>query len=179
MLFRSKQPLRALEVFRLLAARYPRLQLAFVGDGDQRGALERALRALPPELARRAHLLGAREDMPVVLGALDAVLLTSRTEGMPVALIEAAAAGLPSVARAVGGVPELVVHERTGWLGTSDEELAFGLAKLLDDPREARAVGARARLRVARTHAAETLAARLEELYSLVCTERAARAGGA
>ena len=174
-----KQPLRALEVFRLLAARYPRLQLAFVGDGDQRGALERALRALPPELARRAHLLGAREDMPVVLGALDAVLLTSRTEGMPVALIEAAAAGLPSVARAVGGVPELVVHERTGWLGTSDEELAFGLAKLLDDPREARAVAARARLRVARTHAAETLAARLEELYSLVCTERAARAGGA
>ncbi len=174
-----KQPLRALEVFALLGARYPRLQLVFVGDGELRGTLTRALRALPPELSRRAHLLGARADMPVVLGALDALLLTSRSEGMPVALIEAAAAGLAVVARAVGGVGELVVHERTGWLGTSDEELAFGLAKLLDDPREARAMGARARLRVARTHAAETLAARLEELYGVVCAERGARGGPA
>lgn len=174
-----KQPLRALEVFGLLATRYPRLQLVFVGDGELRGPLERALRALPPESARRAHLLGAREDMPVVLGALDALLSTSRSEGMPVALIEAGAAGLPVVARAVGGVPELVAHERTGLLGTSDEELAFALAKLLDDPREVRAMGARARLRVAKTHAAETLAARLEELYSVVCAERAARGGPA
>jgi glycosyltransferase involved in cell wall biosynthesis len=116
--------------------------------------------------------------MPAVLGALDAVLLTSRSEGMPVALIEAAAAGLPVVARTVGGVAELVAHERTGWLGTSDEELAFGLAKLLDDPTEARAAGARARLRVARAHSAETLALRLEELYTLVVAERRAREPG-
>jgi glycosyltransferase involved in cell wall biosynthesis len=170
-----KQPLEALEVFRLLAPRYPRLVFVYVGDGALRGMLERALEALPPELQRRAHLLGARADMPTVLGALDALLLTSRAEGMPVALIEAAAAGLPVVARAVGGVPELVVHERTGYLGTTAEELAFGLAKLLDDPAAARAMGARARLRVARTHSAETLAARLEELYGLVCGERGAR----
>ncbi len=172
-----KQPLAALAVFELLAARYPRLQLVFVGDGELRGTLERALARLAPELRRRAHLLGARADMPVVLGALDAVLLTSRSEGMPVALIEAAAAGLAVVARAVGGVPELVAHERTGWLGTSDEELSFGLSKLLDDPHAARAMGARARLRVSRTHAAETLAARLEELYGVVCAERAGRGG--
>src|SRR5262249_44698013 len=113
----------------------------------------------------------------VVLGALDAVLLTSRTEGLPVALIEAGAAGLPVVARAVGGVPELVAHERTGYLGASDEELAFGLAKLLENPAEARARGARGRLRVQRTHSAEALAARLEELYGLVVAERQ-RAGG-
>jgi glycosyltransferase involved in cell wall biosynthesis len=96
---------------------------------------------------------------------------------MPVALIEAAAAALPVVARAVGGVPELVVHERTGYLGAGDDELAFGLARLLDDPHGARAMGMRARLRVARAHAAETLAGRLEELYRLVCAERAAREG--
>jgi glycosyltransferase involved in cell wall biosynthesis len=172
-----KQPLQALAVFRLLAPRYPRLQLAFVGDGALRRALERAIGALPGEERRRVHLLGARTDMAVVLGALDAVLASSRSEGMPVALVEAAAAGLPVVARGVGGVPELVVHERTGYLGTSDDELAFGLAKLLDGPGEARAMGARARLRVARAHSAGTLAARLEELYRLVCAERAAREG--
>jgi glycosyltransferase involved in cell wall biosynthesis len=174
-----KQPLRALAVFRLLAPRYPRLQLAFVGDGALRRELERAIGGLPEPERDRVHLLGARADMPVVLDALDAVLSSSRAEGMPVALIEAAAAGLPVVARAVGGVPELVAHERTGFLGTSDEELAFGLAKLLDDAREARAMGARGRLRVAKAHAAETLAARLEELYRVVCEERAAREPGA
>jgi glycosyltransferase involved in cell wall biosynthesis len=174
-----KQPLRALAVFRLLSARYPRLQLAFVGDGAERRALERAIEALGEEERRRVHLLGSRADMTVVLDALDALLSVSRAEGMPVALIEAAAAGLPVVARAVGGVPELVVHERTGFLGTSDEELAFGLAKLLDDPRAARAMGARARLRVAKVHAAETLAERLEELYRMACAERAAREVGA
>jgi len=170
-----KQPLRALAIFRLLARRYARLQLAFVGDGGLRRSLEHAIQDLPEEERRRVHLLGARADMPVVLDALDAVLSSSRAEGMPVALIEAAAAGLPVVARAVGGVPELVAHERTGHLGTSDEELAFGLARLLDDPRGARAMGARARLRVAKPHASETLAGRLEELYRVVCEERAAR----
>mgnify|MGYP001500444517 CR=1 FL=1 len=80
--------------------------------------------------------------------------------------------------RGRGGVPELVAHERTGYLGTSDEELAFGLAKLLDEPRAARAMGGRARLRVAGAHAAETLADRLEELYRVVVEERATREAG-
>ncbi len=172
-----KEPLRALAVFRLLAARHPRLQLVFVGDGALRRALEQAIAGLPAEEARRVHMLGARADMEVVLDALDALLSSSRSEGMPVALIEAAAAGLPVVARSVGGVPELVAHERTGYLGRSDDELAFGLARLLDDRRAARAMGARARLRVTKPHAAETLATRLEELYRVVCAERAARSG--
>lgn len=169
-----KQPLAALGLFRALAARHPGLHLAFVGDGELRRTLERELGALPAELARRAHLLGARADMPVVLGALDAVLLTSRTEGLPVALIEAGAAALPVVARAVGGVGELVAHERTGYLGTSDDELLFGLDRLLSDAGAARAMGERARLRVAKLHGAETLAARLEELYTHVVAARAA-----
>jgi len=172
-----KQPLEALEVFRGLAARHPRLHLAFVGDGALRGTLERAIQALEPAQRARAHLLGARPDMPVVLGALDAVLLASRTEGMPVALIEAGAAGLPVVARAVGGVAELVVHERTGLLGATTEELAFLLARLLENPGEARALGARARLRVEHAHSAEALAGRLEELYRVVVAERGTAGG--
>jgi glycosyltransferase involved in cell wall biosynthesis len=172
-----KQPLVALEIFALLAPRHTRLQLAFVGDGHLRGPLERAIGALPDALRPRAHLLGARADMRVVLGACDALLLTSRSEGMPVALIEGAAAGLPVVASAVGGVGELVAHERTGYLGRGAHELALGLERLLNDPAGARAMGARARLRVARTHAAENLAARLEGLYQVVCAERAVRAG--
>jgi glycosyltransferase involved in cell wall biosynthesis len=88
-------------------------------------------------------------------------------------LIEAGAAGLPVVATAVGGVPELVAAERTGFLGDTVAELAYGLAQLLDDPRLGRAMGRRARLRVATRHSAEALTDRLEALYQAVTRERA------
>jgi glycosyltransferase involved in cell wall biosynthesis len=170
-----KQPLVALEVFALLAPRHPDLAVAFVGDGELRGVLTRAIQALPEGVRARVHLLGAREDISLVLGALDALLLASRSEGLPVALIEAAAAGLPVVARAVGGVGELVVDGRTGYLAADTNELAFGLERLLGARGAARAMGARARLRVAQVHSAETLARRLAELYELVCVERGGR----
>jgi glycosyltransferase involved in cell wall biosynthesis len=168
-----KRPLEALGVFALLAARHPRLELVFVGDGPERRGLERAIAGLGPEAGRRVHLLGARPDVPELLAELDGVLLCSRAEGLPVSLIEAAAASLPVVASDVGGVGELVVHERTGYLGRGVEELAYGLARLLDDPAAARAMGARARLRVAARYSAAALADRLEELYRLVQRERA------
>jgi glycosyltransferase involved in cell wall biosynthesis len=168
-----KRPEWALDVLELLAARYPQLQVVYVGDGSLRGMLERRIRSLPGGLQQRAHLLGAREDMPAVLAELDALLLTSRSEGLPVALVEAAAAALPVVATRVGGVPEVVAEERTGWLGETPDELAYGLARLLDDPAGARAMGQRARLRVARRHDAPALAERLERLYEAVLGERA------
>jgi glycosyltransferase involved in cell wall biosynthesis len=168
-----KRPEWGLDVLRLLAARHPRLQIAWIGDGDQRGLLERGIAALEPALRERAHLLGARTDMPDVLADLDAVLLTSRSEGMPVALIEAAAAGLPAVATRVGGVPEIVAEERTGFLGESADELAFALDRLLSEPGLAQACGRRARVRVSERHSAEALAARLEAVYRAAVEERA------
>jgi glycosyltransferase involved in cell wall biosynthesis len=167
-----KRPEWALEVFRLLAERHPALQLVFVGDGDQRGRLERAIRALPDAWRERVHLLGAVEDLAPVLADLEALLSTSRAEGLPVALIEAAAAGLPAVATRVGGVPELVADERTGYLGESVDELAYGLARLLEDPAGARAMGRRARIRAQARHSAAGLADRLERLYAAVPEER-------
>jgi glycosyltransferase involved in cell wall biosynthesis len=168
-----KRPEWGLDVLRLLAARHPRLQIAWIGDGDQRGLLERGIASLEPALRERAHLLGARTDMPDVLADLDAVLLTSRSEGMPVALIEAAAAGLPAVATRVGGVPEIVAEERTGFLGESADELAFALDRLLSEPGLAQACGRRARVRVSERHSAEALAARLEAVYRAAVEERA------
>ncbi|MBM3975871.1 MAG: glycosyltransferase family 4 protein [Planctomycetes bacterium] len=160
-----KQPLLALEALKLLAARHARLELVYVGDGELYAPLVRAVRALAPELARRVHVLGAREDMPEVLRELDALLLCSRSEGAPVCLIEAHAAGLPAVAMDVGGVGEIVAHERTGFLGRTVDDLAFGLDKLLADDAFRHACGLRGRLRVRERHSAAALAARLEGLY--------------
>lgn len=167
-----KRPELAIAVFELLRSRYPRLQLVFVGDGDLRRTLERRILALDADGRARVHLAGARVDMRAVLAELDLVLLTSRSEGMPVSLIEAAAAGLPVVATRVGGVPELVAEERTGFLGADVDELAFGLAQVLDLPDRGRAMGERARIRVQGRHSAAALAERLEQLYRRVHEER-------
>jgi len=167
-----KQPEVALRVLELLAARHPHLHLAFVGDGEERRALERGIAALPPELARRAHLFGARSDMPEVLADLDLVLLTSRSEGLPVALIEAGAAALPAVASDVGGVGEVLAHERTGFLGSGADELAYLADRLLSSAAERATMGRRARVRVAARHSAGALADRLEALYETVLLER-------
>ena len=167
-----KRPEWAIDVFELLEQRYPLLQLVFLGDGDQRGLVERRIRALGPERQERVHLLGAVEHVAPLLADALAVLLTSRSEGMPVALIEAAAAARPVVATRVGGVPEIVVEERTGFLGTTVDELGFGLAQLLDSPRNAAAMGQRARMRAQARHSGAALAGRLEALYTAVIEAR-------
>jgi glycosyltransferase involved in cell wall biosynthesis len=133
--------------------------------------LEGRIRALPQEYTSRVHILGARSGMPAVLSDLDCVLCTSRNEGLPVALIEAAAAGKPVVASAVGGVAELVAHERTGYLGQGTDELAYGLDQLLESPAACADMGRRARLRVAERHGARALADRLEAIYAAALAE--------
>lgn len=168
-----KRPELALEVFRLLAARYTEMHLVFVGDGDQRRGLESAIAALPDAERGRVHMVGAREEMAPIYADLDVVLSTSRSEGMPVALIEAGAAGLPVVATPVGGVPELVAHERTGFLGSDVTELAYGLDRLLADPALRKGCGQRARMRLEKRHSAKALADRLEVLYHAVVEARA------
>lgn len=168
-----KRPAMALDVFAALRASVPGLHVVFVGDGSERRELERRILGADGETRRRVHLLGAVRDMAPVLRALDVVLSCSRSEGLPVALIEAAAAALPVVATDVGGVAEVVVHERTGFLGTSAEELAFWLARLAGDAHERRATGERARLRISVRHTADELAGRLEKVYEAVSAERA------
>ncbi len=162
-LARVKRPAWALEVLQLLLPRHPRLALVFVGDGEERTALERGV--AERGLVERVRLIGAREEMAPLLHAADVVLSCSSSEGLPVALIEAAAAGLPIVATRVGGVEELVVDERTGYLGDTIDELAYGVARVLEQQDLGRAMGARARLRVRDRHSARALADRLEALY--------------
>lgn len=160
-----KCPERAVDVFGMLASAYPGLRLLFVGDGERRGSVEGCVATLPREARERVHFLGAVRAMAPVLAGLDAVLGCSRSEGLPVAYVEAGAAALPVVATDVGGVSEVIAHERTGWLAEDVGGLARGLKVLLDDPRGAREMGRRARVRVRERHGAEPLADRLEEVY--------------
>jgi len=167
-----KCPERAVDVFEMLAPRNPRMRLLFVGDGEERGRLEVRIAALPRGVRERVHLLGACEAMPRILADLDCVLGCARAEGLPVAFLEAGAAARPVVATDVGGVGEVVVHERTGWLARDLTGLARGVKTLLDDPRTAREMGRRARVRVRERHGATQLADRLEAVYEVALEAR-------
>jgi glycosyltransferase involved in cell wall biosynthesis len=168
-----KRPGVAVDVFQAIAARHPELHLVFVGDGTERRALERRIGELGDDLSDRVHMIGAVLDTAPIFAELDAVLLTSRSEGLPVALVEAGAAGLPALATNVGGVSEVVAHERTGYMAETPDELAFALDQLLANPAERLAMGQRARLRVAERHSGAALADRLEALYTAVHGEAA------
>jgi glycosyltransferase involved in cell wall biosynthesis len=91
-----------------------------------------------------------REDARAVMRQCDMVLAPSRVEGLGTAVLEAQAEGVPVVAAAVGGLPELVVDGDTGWLVPPDDEqaLARAMAQVLEDRAGARERAGRARAAV-------------------------------
>ncbi|MDH4113621.1 MAG: glycosyltransferase [Actinomycetota bacterium] len=124
---------------RLLSDR-PDTTVVVAGDGQLRESLEAEARLM---LGDRVRFLGWVEDLPSLYGALDVVVLTSRSEGTPVALIEAAASGTPVVATGVGGVPEVVRDRETGLLVPPRDPVAVAaqILTLLQDPQGARKMG--------------------------------------
>ncbi|HKE01314.1 MAG TPA: glycosyltransferase [Planctomycetota bacterium] len=109
-----KDPAAFVEAAAIVAKAHARARFVIVGDGPLAGELRElaAARGLAPRLA----LAGARVDMPRVYSDLDVVASSSRREGMPVALLEASAAARPIVATRVGGTPEIVAEQRSGFL---------------------------------------------------------------
>jgi glycosyltransferase involved in cell wall biosynthesis len=115
---------------------------SIVGDGPDRPGVEEAVRKTGS--ADRIELLGEREDVMELLAGSDVFVLSSRSEGMPVSVLEAMAAGLPVIASGVGGLPELVADGETGLLVPADDRAALvaALSRLLTDPELRRAMGA-------------------------------------
>jgi glycosyltransferase involved in cell wall biosynthesis len=120
------------------------VRLVIVGDGDARADVEAAVAALPDP--RWVVMTGRRMDVPRLVHAFDVFALSSQTEGLPLVVPEAMAAGLPIVTTAVGGLPTVVDEGVTGLLTPVDEPaLAAALATLATDRERARTMGARAR----------------------------------
>lgn len=143
---------------------FPAVRVALVGDGPLRGDLERAAREA--KLGDRAIFTGTRSDVAELLQAADVFALPSLREGCGLALLEAMAVGLPAVASAVGGVPELL-REGRGLLvepGRPDL-LRDALSLVLGDPSLRRELGGRARAAVEQFYSASKMTERLQVLY--------------
>lgn len=135
-----------------------------------READERALERMRDELALgdRLRLLGFRDDVETILGAADAVAVPStRPDPFPNSALESAAAGLPVVAAAHGGLPEIVSHGRTGMLVPPGDHaaLAAALAELAADPDARRSLGAAAAADVAERFALGRMLSAVERVY--------------
>ena len=113
------------------------------------------------------RLLGLREDVPSLLSAFDIAVMSSRSEGAPLALMEYMAAGLPIVATRVGGIPELIQDGATGLLCAPDspQELADALRRVLTEPRLAGRLGVAAQDRQKREMDLDVVVRRLERRY--------------
>lgn len=126
--------------FAALRARVPDAHLLVVGDGPRRGALAAEVERLG--LSGCTALVGYQPEPEVYLRAMDVFALTSRSEGMPLVILEAWASGVPVVASRVGGVPEMIDDGSTGLLFDPGDEagLTAALARLLADPAGSRRI---------------------------------------
>lgn len=155
-----KRPERFIAVAAALAKRLPRLRAVMVGDGPE-GARLKAL-AREAGIASQVELLGQRTDVNELLCASRVFLLTSRSEGVSIALLEAMAAGAVPVVADVGDLHDHVEHSVNGYLVRQDDIAAYAVAAfaLLSDPVRWRRLSARALASSAETTSVEAIARR-------------------
>jgi glycosyltransferase involved in cell wall biosynthesis len=151
----------------LLSQSFPDLRVLLLGGG----AHARVITQQAGALGGRVTVTGHRDDVIDVLDAVDVVVHTPRTDALPTTLIEAAAAGVPVVATAVGGIPEIVIDGRTGVLLAPDAPataIATALASVLASHEVRARLGLGARLRFEHRFGVEHWAANLRAVYDEV-----------
>lgn len=165
-------PIKDLGTAIAAVARLEAVHLVFVGDGECRPQLEAQTRAAG--VGDRVHFTGWW-DVPTALSDVDVVLLTSRNEGTPVSLIEAAAARRPVVATRVGGVPLVVEDGATGFLAPAGDHVALAahVERLLASPDLRRSMGEAAQERVMDRFSKQRLLGDISELYTALLSGRA------
>jgi hypothetical protein len=143
-----------------------RLRLVLVGDGPLLADARTVLQAAG--MSALAWLPGERSDVPAILRGLDTFVLPSLAEGISNTILEAMASGLPVIATAVGGNPELVVAGRTGELvpASDPEAMARAIIAYARNPDAARTAGRAGRERVEAHYSLAGMVARYDELYT-------------
>ncbi|MDE2119326.1 MAG: glycosyltransferase [Betaproteobacteria bacterium] len=163
-----------IDVLAQLRAEHSQLRLVLVGGGALRQQLEHHARQCGVEA--QVTFAGEQPDVAALLPAFDLFALPSTTEGLSVALLEAAASALPIVATAVGGNPEIVEQGRTGLLvpASDDAALAGALRALLADPARRAELGHAARAWVADNASLGSMFASHDRLYRAARSQRRA-----
>lgn len=169
----------ALRAVAALAGRFPDVQVVIAGDGDERAPLEALAQSLG--IADRCDWRGwvSPGDVAGTIDEATIVVLSSRYEGLPLVALETAWMARPAVATRVGGMAEVVRDGETGVLVEPEnvDDLAAGIARLLERPEEARRMGMAARARVERDFGWDDCVAAYDALYRRLGALTATRRG--
>jgi len=163
---RNKGQVYLIKAFAEVKQRLPAAQLLFVGDGPLRHQLEQQAAMIAQD---SIHFLGHRSDVANILRSMDAYVQPSiGSEGMPRALLEAMAAGVPCIGTQISGIPEILGDGEFGYLVTCKDEVALAaamteLAKKTDEQRKQIVEKAQQRVKNYYTH--EIIIKKLEGLY--------------
>ena len=148
------------------------VRLLIVGEGPERARIEKATRDL--KLEERVRLVGYVRDVRPYYRMADALAISSLSEGSPNVLLEAMAAGVPIVATAVGGIPEIVTDRETALLTEprNPAAMASALDLVLSDSRLATSLVRNARERIKSRHSPEARALFLLRQYEEIHRSR-------
>lgn len=151
---------------------FPEVRFLFAGDGQCRKAFEEQVARLG--LERHFLFLGRRDDVPRILGCCDIGVLPSQAEGLPNAVLEYLAAGLPTIASRVGGNAEIIEDGKTGLLVPANDSsgLAAAILRLLRDPRYATELGSNCRANVSAEFSFERMIEKTDRMYSELLQSR-------
>jgi glycosyltransferase involved in cell wall biosynthesis len=146
-------------------AQCPDTKFVVAGDGPDRAELDTLIDKLG--IREPVRMLGRCNDMPALYASLDIMVSASRIEGLPIAILEGMASGLPLVATAVGEVPTVIEDGRTGALVPAEDpgSLAAAVIELLQDPAKRERLGATARQLVEDEFSAERMTAEYLRVY--------------
>jgi glycosyltransferase involved in cell wall biosynthesis len=145
---------------------FPDARYILVGEGPYRPEVERLITDLA--LADVVHLLGQRQDMPAVYASCDLMVSSSRKEGLPMAILEGMAAGLPWIAAAVGAVPMAIHNSESGLLIPAEniDALAHNMTRLMKSSDERSVLGAAARALTESEFSADRMATDYLRVYT-------------
>ncbi len=166
------EPQKGVDVLLQVLARLPGVRLDVAGDGSQRRALEELAARLG--VGDRVRFLGWVQDVPSLFAGIDVLVVPSREEAMPLAVLEAMHASLPVVATRVGSLPEVVVDRGTGLIVPPEDvdALTGACRELLEDRALRERYGAAAAVRAARDHTDTAMATAYDRLYRSVLVRR-------
>lgn len=156
-----------IRAFVRVASEHETAELHIYGDGPLRGALQQQIDSLPQQTARRIRLQPGQAGLEALYRQASLFALSSLREGLPNVVLEAMASGLPVVATAVDGVPELVDHGVNGLLAPpgDDQVLAAAMLELLGDSERRAIMGQASRQRAEREFSYENAARAHEALF--------------
>jgi len=153
-----------LRAFRIVAEQEPDCRLDLLGDGELRTQTEELAKQLG--ISEKVRFLGSQSNVYPYLKEADIFLLPSNYEGMPMTIIEAMGTGLPVVASAVGGVPDMITHGESGLLTSTDpEEVAGAVLELMGNKALREKLGENAK-QASKRFSAEYMAAEYCKVYN-------------